>query len=94
LLTSRLFPDHHIRRLDDGHGFVVGFQVQLVDSLVGDLSSDDYAVADIEPDMRCRLSFLHGRYAAPDLVSRAELHDIPPRIGHPIRIGGERESAA
>ena len=45
--------DHHVRSLDDGVGLLAFFELEIVDSLVGDRGGDDGA-ADIDADMRGR----------------------------------------
>src|SRR5271165_302660 len=67
--------DHHVRRLDDRQCIVADFEGEIVHRLVGDRRSDDDPAADIDANMRRRLTFGHRDDLALELIAGAELHE-------------------
>src|SRR5208282_1685670 len=66
--------DHHIRRLDHRERIIADFKGEVVDGLVGDRRGDDHPAADVDTDMRGRLTFGYCDDLALELVAGAELH--------------------
>src|ERR1700724_576023 len=73
--------DHHAGRLDDRISVLALLELELVDRLVGDRGRDHVAAADIEADMRGRLSLRHLDDLALEVVAGAGLHDVTPWVG-------------
>src|SRR5262249_22202965 len=66
--------DHDVRCLDNRKHIVAGSEGEIVDRLVGDRRGDDDAAADVDTDMRCRLTFGDRDDLAFELVAGAKLH--------------------
>src|ERR1700730_11529322 len=67
--------DHHVRRLDDRQRLIADLEAEIVDGFVGDRRSYDHPAADIDTNMRRRLTFGHRDDLALELIAGAELHE-------------------
>src|SRR5262245_16374081 len=66
--------DHHIRCLDHRESIVADFEREIVHGLVSDRGGDNDATADVDADVRRRLTFGNTDDLALELVASAEFH--------------------
>src|SRR6266481_157580 len=66
--------DHHVRGFDYRERVIADLESKIVDRFIGDRGGDDGSTADVDTDMRCRLTLGYGDNLALELVAGAELH--------------------
>src|SRR5262249_39753908 len=73
LLAGHSYPDHHVRCLDDGPSLIPGLEIEISDRFVRDCGCNDHPIANVDPDMGRRSTFLDLDDLALELITRAQL---------------------
>jgi hypothetical protein len=65
--------DHDVGCLDDGPSFIPGLKIEISDGFVRDCGCNDDPIANVDPDMGRRSTFLDFDDLALELITRAQL---------------------